>query len=72
MLAILEVTEKIHEFDTEGKRQNTVAIYTDSKISKQPQENMYNQIPLVEKVRETLKTFQLDGWAVEISWIKAH
>ena len=33
---------------------------------------MNNHNPLVEKLRETLTTLILEGWTVEISWIKAH
>ena len=33
---------------------------------------MNNHNPLVEKIRETLTTLKLEGWTVEISWIKAY
>ena len=66
MLAILKATEKIHEQQKENNKNSSHQYRQQDKL------NMNNHNPLVEKLRETLTTLILEGWTVEISWIKAY
>jgi ribonuclease HI len=71
-LAIAKALEKLRELHHLLGNQQTLAIYTDSRITLEAIANPRNQQNLVEHIREEIRILHKDNWIIHFTWVKAH
>jgi ribonuclease HI len=50
----------------------TVAIYTDSKVTLDSLKNNYTHSSIIEQIRNNVRHFTEQKWAIHFGWVKAH
>jgi ribonuclease HI len=70
-LAIAKALEVIETIDIAENSPSTVAIFTDSRITKDSLKNVNNHSYLMEEIRKRISILERTNWTLEFSWVKA-
>ena len=71
-LAIFRALEVIETIEITENSPRTATIFTDSRISIDPLQNVNNHGYLIEETRKKMSTLERANWTIEFSWVKAH
>jgi ribonuclease HI len=71
-LAIAKALDKVKDLHQVTRKQPTIAIHTDSRITLEAIANPRNHHNLVELIREEIRNINNNIWIVHFTWVKAH